>query len=776
MKWNNAWFLLILFGLLLLVAPSSFEGTSEAPTQLVDGWQALGDSGIAYRHGLRKTQISESVFFQDEFIETTTNSSTSNDTFTVPIVKDYTVGGVFYHRLVNASKANPVNAWENLTREEGEGWEGAFGNETINWRIKGLTEEPYWNYTQQYEAGLAGPGPTNVTDVSWWTDGARVNSSADYGLDNTTIFFVNWKGEILGNMSSEWTIVWYLWWNRSTGVVEVVFQEFLIPWFIIVEPVYDSLEFVVTAKTDSQVDIRGSVNVSAAYEETVWGHDVEIVLPGHYHLAYRAIENATGSYALSSGFSMSMRISLNQSISVRLTNGTDLFPEDQLPGWLQSSNTTIEGDWSFKYEENAEFFGVTALQGIVQGILTKLSTESYADLVIWGGWKPGRMFGYADVDGNNRLDLMLNGSEIATPDVVFAMGLPEGIRLEGNASATSVEKASFGYEDSTGSSLTTAETNKTTQTATFDYVHGFDPTQYQGKTSLDWEEPSYDAETGKAQFDWTLNRKDWPVYWFAANRSYSDTFIDRMDFTDAYSLEIDTENGVATLSNDYSQSAVTDPTLAAMVSDLSLATYHRDIFLSISALEKGMDGARSQEADVNSIAIGGVSVATAVFGDTKAKYTIGDPPIENTTQTTVLNLLTMSGQVGDTSTIEGDPEGNPFVSPVAQRVALGLVQLTADGLDEEHVGDVTWMLSENIVVTSYPNWGGKGPLVHDPTFTATFSPKAADEPSSGPATDTDTSSEPEPDSTPGFVGDSAAVFVIGSLLVSLSLIRRRTRK
>ncbi|MFQ5978086.1 MAG: hypothetical protein ACE5OZ_08160 [Candidatus Heimdallarchaeota archaeon] len=381
------------------------------------------------------------------------------------------------------------------------------------------------------------------------------------------------------------------------------------------------------------------------------------------------------------------------------------------------------------------------------------------------------MFGYADVDGNNRLDLKLNGTEITTPDVVFAMGLPEGIRLEGNASATSVGKASFGYEDSTGSSLTTTETNKTTQTATFDYVHGFDPTQYQGKTRLDWEEPSYDAETGKAQFDWTLNRIDWPVYWVAANRSYSDTFIDTMNFTDAYSLEIDTENGVATLSNDYSQSAVTDPTLAAMVSDLSLATYHRDIFLSVSALEKGMDGARSQQVDANDIAIGGVSVATAVFGDTKANYTIGNPPVENTTQTTVLNLLTMSGQVGDTSTIEGDPEGNPFISPVAQRVALGLVQLTADGLDEEHVGDVTWTLSENIVMTSYPNWGGKGPLVHDPTFTATFSPKAAEE----PGTDTDTTSEPEPESTPE-VASAAGVLVIGSLLVTLSLIRRRTRK
>ncbi|MFW9917617.1 MAG: hypothetical protein ACFFGZ_18600, partial [Candidatus Thorarchaeota archaeon] len=65
--------------------------------------------------------------------------------------------------------------------------------------------------------------------------------------------------------------------------------------------------------------------------------------------------------------------------------------------------------------------------------------------------------------------------------------------------------------------------------------------------------------------------------------------------------------------------------------------------------------------------------------------------------------------------------------------------------------------------------------VHDPTFTATFSPAEAEEPSSSPSTDTSITSEPEPESTPE-VASAAGVLVIGSLLVSLSLIRRRTRK
>ncbi|MFQ5979569.1 MAG: hypothetical protein ACE5OZ_15685 [Candidatus Heimdallarchaeota archaeon] len=784
----NKLLVLIPFCVALFIAPASFDGASESTRASADGWQTLGDSGIEYRYGLNKEQISESVFFEDEFFETNTSSTTTTETHTIEVPTNWNLIDFYHFRLINKTKGDPkFGDWGNLTREEGEGWAGTFGQDTINWRINGFVNESWaTNYTAQYEAGIAGPNPDNTTSnwrENWWADGPRVNTSAeiaallgDPSIENVTIPVVDWRGQILTNISVGWHYVQYLWWNRTSGSPdpEVVFEEILIPAFALVEVEHTELELIISAQTDYKVEMHGSFNMSASYEETVWGHDVEVKLPGHYHLAYRAIENATGTYSLSSGFAVGMAISLNQSIEVKFANNS-VIPAEELPGWLHSTNITIEGDWSFKYEETATFFGVTALQGIVQGMLTKLSNDSYADLLIWGGWKPGRMFGYVDLDGNDRLDIKLNGSEIVSPDAIFALGLPEGIHLEGSASATTAEESRFTYLDSVAGYFESQETSQASESASFDFVHGFDPALHQGNTTLDWQEPSYDSSTGKAQFEWTLNREDWPVLWYVANRTHSDTVLDTMDFSDTYNLEIDTDDGMATLSNDYTQSAVTDPTLAAMVADLSLATYHRDIFLSVTALEKGMDPATAQKTDVNDISIGGVSVATAVFGDTKANYTIGTPPSEHTTSTTVLNLLTMSGQIGDTSTIEGDAEGNPFISPVAQRVALGMVQLTADGLDTEHEGNVTWLLSENVVVTSYPEWGGDGPIVHDPTFTATFAEPESEPSSEPPASGPDGSSEPESESIPA-AASAAGVFVVGSLLLGLSVIRRRTRK
>jgi hypothetical protein len=320
-------------------------------------------------------------------------------------------------------------------------------------------------------------------------------------------------------------------------------------------------------------------------------------------------------------------------------------------------------------------------------------------------------------------------------------------------------------------------TNRTTRSESFDRVHGFDPEDPNielGTTTLTWETPSYHAPTGVAAFTWSVVRDNWPVQWTVSNGTIDRLVInDTMDLKDTYRLEIDTVAGIATLQNDYEQSVVTNSTLAAMVADLSLATYHRDLFLSVSALKKGMDGAIGQQTDATDIKIGGVSVATAVFGDTKANYTIGDPPIENTSLTSVLNLLTMSGQIGDTSTIESSG-WNPFISPLAQRVALGLVHVTAHSLGTLYGGNVAWKLSENIVITSYPTWGGDGPLVHDPTFTATFSPSAAEE-SSETEPPSSVSSEPPPESTPA-AASAAGVFVIGALLITLGILRRHLRK
>lgn len=765
--------------------PSSFEGTTQPTSAAADGWQTIG--GIDYRYGLNKTDYSRNFSHSDSFSESRSESRNASYIRRVNFPTSIEERNVFWYRFVNKTKANPSENW---TLQGGFGWNRTVGNFTGLWdawfRYNGIINlqwNPLWTLlgSQQALVGLAGGGyHNNGTHLvnKWYTTNVTIVEE-----ENATIPKWDWLRKEYG-MVNETVKHLYYWFNNETPANPnddfVVFEELLIPAYVYVVVTFETHKLSITTTTSYGVSLGGSYNLSASYEETIWGHNVEIKLADRYHLGYRAIENATGNYSLTSGFSLDGKVSLNATHNVQFENGTAV-PEAIRPWWLRSFNSSTDGSWSFNYAENGSFFGVSALQGIIQGVLTTLSNDSFADLVIWGGWDTGRMIGYVDDNGNDRLDVALNNSVIETPDKIFALGLPEGVHIKGNATATSAVTAGFFREDTIKGSRNNQISKVTTRSGPFDRIHGFDPEDPNinlGTTTLTWDTPSYDAGTGKANFGWTVSREDWPVWWTVANGTVERlVVIDKMDLSDSYDLDIDTTAGIATLQNDHTQSTVTNSTLAAMVADLSLATYHRDLFLSVSALQKGMDGAMGQETDVNSIKIGGVSVATAVFGDTKANYTLGGTANEYISQTTVMNLLTMSGQVGNTSSIESTG-WNPFISPLAQRVALGLVHVTASSLGALFSGNVHWLLSENIVVISYPTWGGAS-LVHDPTFTATFAAQAAEEPS---ASDSETasqlslsSSEPAPESTPA-AASAAGVFVIGSLLVGLGIIRRRLRK
>lgn len=750
--------------------PSSFEGITQPTSVATDGWQTIG--GIDYRYGLNKTDYNRAFAHSDSFSESRSETKTASYNRWVSFPTSVESRNLFWYRYINQTR---FKASENWTLQGGFGWNKTVGNFTgpwdAWWRYNGISVLN-WNPLQQLV------GLTGLVGAGWSTSYANLTK-----IRNETIPKLNWLRQDFGSTNESIYHIGY-YFNHSTSDTsddELVFEELLIPAYVYVVVTFEAHKLSITTTSDYGVSLGGSYNLSGSYEETIWGHNVEIKLADRYRLAYRAIENATGNYSLAGGFSLDGKISHNATHTVQFENGTPV-PEAICPRWLRSFNSSSDGSWSFNYAENGTFFGVSALQGIIQGVLTTLSNESFADLVIWGGWDTGRMIGYVDDNGNDRLDVELNNSVIETPDKIFALGLPEGVHIKGNATATSAVTAGFFREDVIKGSRYNQISKVTSRSSPFDRIHGFDPEDPSitlGSTTLAWDTPTYNSGTGKANFGWTLSRDDWPVWWTVSNGTVERlVVIDKIDLSDSYDLEIDTTAGIATLQNDYTQSTVTNSTLAAMVADLSLATYHRDLFLSVSALQKGMDGATGQETDVNSIKIGGISVATAVFGDTKANYTLGGTANEYTSQTTVMNLLTMSGQVGNTSSIESTG-WNPFISPLAQRVALGLVHVTASSLGALFGGNVHWLLSENIVVISYPTWGGAGPLVHDPTYTATFAAQAAEDPS---GSDTDTggepsrsSSEPAPESTPA-AASAAGVFVIGSLLVSLGILRRHLRK
>jgi hypothetical protein len=241
-------------------------------------------------------------------------------------------------------------------------------------------------------------GLTGLAGAGWSTSYANFTMVA-----NKTIPKLDWLRRDFGRVNeSIYHIKYYFDYNTPTiSDDELVFEELLIPAYYYVVVTYEWHKLSITTTADYGVSLGGSYNLSGSYDETIWGHNVEIKLADRYRLAFRAIENASGDYSLKSGFSINGKISVNASHTVQFDNGTPV-PEARRPKWLRSYNSSTDGSWSFKYGENGTFFGVSALQGIIQGMLTTLSNESYADLVIWGGWKTGRMIGFVDDDGNDR--------------------------------------------------------------------------------------------------------------------------------------------------------------------------------------------------------------------------------------------------------------------------------------------------------------------------------------------------------------------------------------
>ncbi|MHA2495644.1 MAG: hypothetical protein ACXAEI_09145, partial [Candidatus Hodarchaeales archaeon] len=595
MKVKRGFLVPLLLGAVLLMVPSSIDSALTPASSATDDWQTIG--GIDYRYGLNKTEHARSFSYSDSFAElrSLTDTRSYNRWVSFPISVE--TRNVLWYRYVNQTRAKPLANW---TLQGGFGWNRTVGNFSgvwdAWWRYHGITVRN-WNPLQQLLGltGLAGAG--------WSTSYANFTMVA-----NKTIPKLDWLRRDFGRVNeSIYHIKYYFDYNTPTiSDDELVFEELLIPAYYYVVVTYEWHKLSITTTADYGVSLGGSYNLSGSYDETIWGHNVEIKLADRYRLAFRAIENASGDYSLKSGFSINGKISVNASHTVQFDNGTPV-PEARRPKWLRSYNSSTDGSWSFKYGENGTFFGVSALQGIIQGMLTTLSNESYADLVIWGGWKTGRMIGFVDDDGNDRLDVTLNNSIIQTPDKIFALGLPEGIHVKGNATATSAVTAGFMREDKIKGYRYRQLTNRTTRSESFDRVHGFDPEDPNielGTTTLTWETPSYHAPTGVAAFTWSVVRDNWPVQWTVSNGTIDRLVInDTMDLKDTYRLEIDTVAGIATLQNDYEQSVVTNSTLAAMVADLSLATYHRDLFLSVSALKKGMDGAIGQQTDATDIKI-----------------------------------------------------------------------------------------------------------------------------------------------------------------------------
>jgi hypothetical protein len=632
-----------------------------------------------------------------------------------------------WERWTNRSKAAPSSTWELpgspqnwkgyrpdglLTNgtEAGGAWYRYNGINVLNWNNFSQSLNISW-FGRRIDIGLAErwiPAP------SWYTAYTSLEE-----IGTITVPMKDWLGTIHDSMSTNiYHIKYYndMGTPGDSGDDEVVFEEILVPKFILVK-VLTTLHQVDVSETSAvSAALSGQFNFSGTWTENLYGQHVSVKDGTNYWFDYFALISGSVIFDYSAGFTLEGSLSTNVTRDITFTNNGSAVPESIRPIHLQSLKLVLAGEWDHYEEEDGVLYGQGAIQSLIQVLLTKATTTETPNLAVWGNFNPGRVIGYRDVNGDDILTAYLNESYIATPDAIMAVGFPEGAYLTGNYYANG--RANARVYTSLGDWIiadndTSVNKNVDKSIAS---VWGYDPRNPAlGPSSvhLTWDTPHEDD--GKTVFSWETTYVDMPTTWWAKNNSVARIIKDDTDITYGYILTIDPGTGEAVLESTYEQSGIQDPQLKEMVSsqEISMATYRRDYYLSMTKTTEDISGSFARPESQFNTAVAGEDLFSQNFGGSKEQYYLMNNPSNlYSSGTSVMNLLTAEGFSGEPSNVT---TRNPYSSPISKRIATALTQWSADA----HTSGISWIFRENLVITSYPTWNGEG-IVHDPAYTAYY--------------------------------------------------------
>ncbi|MFX0209356.1 MAG: hypothetical protein ACFFDT_25455 [Candidatus Hodarchaeota archaeon] len=680
--------------------------------------------GFDWEYGLQSRNFTQSLDFSQSFSESESETNTKTYTLTAPIRTKLEIIDVLWQRWTNRTLIAPSITWE--PPGSPQNWhsyrvDGLLSNKTDYlgawYRYAGINVDHWGSLIQalnisdgyqQIDIGLA------AEDNSWHTNYTLLTP-----VVNVTVPMQDSLGVVYDSMNVTMYHIGYIY-NSGTPVDTtddiLVFQELLVPQFVLIEVKTKITQISVTETSSVAASLSGAFNTSGTWEENLYGQHVSIKDGFNYWFDYFALISGYVNFAYSGGFSLKGSLSSNVTRDVIYTNNGSIVNESVRPAWLQSLRIVIAGEWDHSHTESGTLYGKGAIQSIIQVLLTQATTDQEQNIAAWGNFNPGRMIGYKDINGDGILTAFLNQSQIATPDAIMAIGFPEGAHLASTYHAEDLADAevfiSFGDWTIVNE---TASVDIITDTVV-DETWGYDPRDPgtgPSNVNLVWMDP---LETnGKAIFEWETTYSNTPVTWWARNDSTAIITQDEADITYGYSLTIDPELGEAILESTYQQSEIQDITLKNMVNSqtMSMATYYRDYYLSMTQTSADMSGAFARQESKFDMTVAGKDLFSQDFGGKKETYFLHNAPSSTlTVGTSVLNLLAAEGFSGEPT---NKTEENIFSSPVSKRIATALTQWSADNQNP----GVSWIFRENIVITSYPIWNGEG-ITHDPAFTAIY--------------------------------------------------------
>ncbi|MHA2105319.1 MAG: hypothetical protein ACW981_17970 [Candidatus Hodarchaeales archaeon] len=680
-------FIVILLVMMLPMLPTApLVEASVDSEQSTDQLTTGTTGGIVWAYNEHKERtFTSSVGLSDEITVAKTVSKSPTYNRNIQLITGTQVVDSFYERQVQFTRRD--GAGSPYKQEKGLGLRGTIGNQTGNFNnifspgLNAFYRNDWFalspssgNAFAQSLIGLAGPfglgwKTTNVSMSVIQTHEIPLLDlfQKEYGTIFVPEVHFNFTNDVLNTPG-------------NLGDDETILIEKIIPRYQLILIKTQSFPVVISEAIDTIASLSASYNFTGQYTETRFGHEVLISDLDHFVFGWYGLENASLAYDQSGGFTIDGLLQWNISRDITFaSNGTAVNEDLRLP-WWKSSNMTVKGSWSHAFEDNGTIVGKAALQSVVEAIKTRATTPTTDQLLIWANIIPSTMFGYTDLDNSGDVSIRLNGSVLEILDQVNAIGYAHGLKHDSTYDFTNYVSASSFWQFGNEILTDTNENSLVQDTLDRSVTWGVDPNSEHfstTETKFNWVTPSEDA-SGNVDFKWNIEYKDFPTLWNIRNGSSEYIGeIDKMDIFYEYNLEVDSSDGVATLSNTYKNSGFTNPNLTATSKDLSFATYKRDLFLGLQKAVDTADSTESGNKATISTSMAGANVIDQTFGGTKKAYSLGDLSTHDS-QTTVVNVISGTGTSGEPESVNVT-NYSPFASSrFGRRVGLNLLKWSAD--------------------------------------------------------------------------------------------------
>lgn len=660
------------------------ESQSLSSTTSADGWISIPGTNITYRN--LTSSFSAHSSFQ------VINNGSSQDSYTNQQIQTVTLN------LPDASSISPVDfifkVQQNVV--------GVLGNSSKSMTMNNAT---YFSYIDSLQKTYNFSNTINVN-----------NKTA--GTTDTAI--ISTSGEYLGTFPSNNTYI------TATNInTTYPIEDFDISLMVQVAAVVITYQVI----PNVQVNVNVTLSVESAF---------------YYANLYNVTYNIQAEQYLAQvrdGDRMAMSVSAFKDLKMNYTetrysalyyyvssylqvnmtyanNGTyvpwNYFPFSLRPAYFsQSGNITQYG---------VRFINTTSLMASTTAIQAFHARTSQAlgsaqvnasSFVAWAVSSTPRLLAYKDGNLNNQLDLEYdpsNGLQTSSGDYIPYVGALEATK--GNAityeqTNQSYNQQIFGFQGLSPIDSNTSVFNQTSSNYNV-FHYGIGNVSATPSFNTYFNGPVNNSNT--YTFNFGIEYENFPVTWY--NMTDGSSITSPMNISYDYVYSINPFLGTSDLSPTITYGAIVNPTLHTAMQGLSLATMYQSDFLSVAVI-KATKLQQTNQNVTSSISTNFASISFAGPGNNftnvdtggKANYTLNGTTYK--ANASVLNIASFAGTaISKNVTVFQSDNQNVAGSALMKNTTITGVSLH---------------YRQDLVVISYPEWSG-GKIVHDPTFSAVYSP------------------------------------------------------